>query len=167
MICPVENPALAGSFWRPSLWVMPGLSCPPHFTIPFSFFFNAELTGFFCLLASSELCSCCCFGLSGTRWNCTSWMQPQAGGAGRVSGCQSGEQQGERTWTSSMPGVNSSNKVYWRKECVEQPVWLLSVCIFIMKLNTFPQPQACWDWGDPQVALFWAMKSRVVLQAWH
>lgn len=52
-----------------------------------------------------------------------------------------------------MPGVNSSEKVYWRKKCVEQPVWLLSVCIFIIKLNTFPQPQASWGWGDPQVDL--------------
>lgn len=52
-----------------------------------------------------------------------------------------------------MPGVNSSKKVYWGKKCVEQPVWLWSVCIFIVKLNTFPQPQACGDWGDPQAGL--------------
>lgn len=52
-----------------------------------------------------------------------------------------------------MPGVNSSKKVYWGKKCVEQSVWLWSVCIFIVKLNTFPQPQACGDWGDPQVGL--------------
>ncbi|KAL2299747.1 hypothetical protein Nmel_012592 [Mimus melanotis] len=31
-------------------------------------------------------------------------------------GCQSGEQQGEVTWTSSMPGVNSSKKADWRKK---------------------------------------------------
>lgn len=52
-----------------------------------------------------------------------------------------------------MPGVNSSKKVYWRMKCVEHPVWLLSVCIFIVKSNTFPHPQACWGWGDPQVDL--------------
>lgn len=31
------------------------------------------------------------------------------------------------------PAVNGSKRVYWRKKCVEQPVWLLSVCIFIIK----------------------------------
>lgn len=61
-------------------------------------------------------------------------------------GCQSGEQQGEGTWTSSMPGVNSSKKVYWGKKCVEQPVWLWSVYIH-HQIKHLPSTTGLWGLG--------------------